>query len=230
MTILTDVTAMGPAVNRQQGVRSAAVRTSQTEIVLEWASILLVEAESRFQMKLPRPLHPPTHPIDPMPQSSSPISELPDVGFLSEVSSEHRAFLACFGKFLRPQSGDVLIAEGDAQESLYLVLSGTLHIVASADERPVLLASFGAGESIGEINLFDPATASATAVVRAGGVIWSLSREELEAFLTADPEAGVSVMRGLLRMVAKRIRSMNAKLATVEQRASIHNFWTTNPQ
>lgn len=165
-----------------------------------------------------------------MQDASHPELELPGVGFLSDVSAEHRAFLACFGKFHRPKSGEILIAEGDAQESLYLILSGTLHIVASADERQVLLASFGEGDSIGEINLFDPATASATAVVRNSGLIWSLSREELEAFLAADPAAGVSVMRGLLRQVAKRIRRMNEKLATAEQRASIHNFWTTNPQ
>ena len=162
-----------------------------------------------------------------MHQATSPVSELPNAGFLSEVSSEHRAFLACFGKFHRPLSGEILIAEGDAQESLYLVLSGTLHIVASAQERPVLLAAFGEGDSLGEINLFDPATASATAVMRSSGLIWSISREELDAFLTADPVAGISVMRGLLRQVAKRIRSMNEKLATAEQRASIHNFWTT---
>lgn len=165
-----------------------------------------------------------------MQQASSPASELPSVGFLSEVSPEHREFLACFGKFLRPQSGDVLIAEGDSQDSLYLILSGTLHIVASVNDRQVLLASFGEGESIGEINLFDPATASATAVVRSSGVIWSLSRDELEAFMAADPAAGVSVMRGLLRQVAKRIRSMNEKLVTAEQRASLHNFWTASPQ
>jgi len=37
-------------------------------------------------------------------------------------------------------------------------------------------------------------------------------------------------MRGLLRQVSKRIRSMNEKLATAEQRASFHNFWTTGAQ
>lgn len=162
--------------------------------------------------------------------NSSPLTELPDVGFLSDVSPEHRAFLACFGKFVRPQAGDVLISEGDSQESLYLVLSGSLHIVASANDRPVLLAAFGEGDSIGEINLFDPATASATAIVRSSSLIWSLSREEFEAFLAADPAAGVPVMRGLLRQLAKRIRNMNDKLATAEQRASMHHFWTSNPQ
>lgn len=162
-----------------------------------------------------------------MQPAPSPASELPAVGFLSDVSSEHRAFLACFGKFLRPAAGEVLIEEGDAQESLYVILSGTLHIVASHATRPILLAAFGEGDSIGEINLFDPATASATAVVRTGGLIWTLTREELESFLAADPVAGVSVMKGLLRQVARRIRSMNEKLATAEQRASIQNFWTS---
>ena len=162
-----------------------------------------------------------------MQPAPSPASELPAAGFLSEVSSEHRAFLACFGKFLRPEGGSVLIEEGDAQESLYVILSGTLHIVASHAERPILLAAFGAGDSIGEINLFDPATASATAVVRSNSLIWTISREELESFLEADPAAGVSVMKGLLRQVARRIRSMNEKLATAEQRASIQNFWTS---
>lgn len=165
-----------------------------------------------------------------MNQPSIPITELPASGFLAEVSYEHRAFLACFGKFLRPQSGDILIAEGDCQESLYVIVAGTLHIVSSAAGRQVLLASLGEGDSMGEINLFDPATASATAIARSSGLIWALSREELEAFLAADPAAGVVVLRGLLRQVSKRIRSMNEKLATAEERAEFHNFWISGQQ
>lgn len=161
---------------------------------------------------------------DPTPMSS----ELPAKGFLEEVSSEHRSFLACYGRFLRPENGHVLIQEGDRQESLYVILSGTLHIVASASDRNVLLATLGEGDSIGEINLFDPATASATAIFRSSGLVWALSREELDAFQAADPIAAVAILRGLLRQVSKRIRVMNEKLATAEQRASFHNFWSTD--
>lgn len=158
------------------------------------------------------------------------MSELPAIGFLTEVSPEHRAFLACFGKFLRPAAGETLIEEGAPQESLYVVLSGSLHVVANGTERPVLLAAFGEGDSLGEVNLFDPATASATAVMRTGGLVWTLSREELDAFLEADPVAGVSVLRGLLRQVSRRIRGMNEKLATADQRAKLHNFWNSAGQ
>jgi CRP/FNR family transcriptional regulator, cyclic AMP receptor protein len=160
----------------------------------------------------------------------SPESELPAIGFLSEVSPEHRAFLACFGRFLRPKSGDVLIKEGDKQESLYMILTGTLHIISESTERQMLLASLGAGDSFGEVNLFDPGTASASAVFRSSGLVWVLSREELTAFLEADAAAGVAVLQGLLHQASSRIRHMNEKLADAEQRASFHHFWTTQAQ
>lgn len=162
-----------------------------------------------------------------MKQPPAPISELPAIGFLAEVSFEHRSFLACFGKFHRPQNGDVIIKEGDRQDSLYVIISGTMHIIYSVAGRQVLVATLGEGDSMGEINVFDPATASATAISRGDGFIWSLSRAEMDAFVEADPVAGVIVLRSLLRQVSKRMRSMNDKLASAEVRASFHNSWTS---
>ena len=157
-------------------------------------------------------------------------SELPAVGFLADVAPEHRAFLACFGRFIRPQTDDVIIKEGDPQEALHMILTGMLHIITTADGRSMLLASLGAGDSFGEVNLFDPGTASATVVSRSPGLIWVLSRDELNAFLNADPVAGVAVLQGLLHQASSRIRHMNDKLADAEQRASFHHFWTTRAQ
>jgi CRP/FNR family cyclic AMP-dependent transcriptional regulator len=152
-------------------------------------------------------------------------AELPSLGFLSQVSSEHRSFLSCFGRFLRPEVGTTLIQQGEKQDSLYIILSGSLHIVSEVDGRQVLIASLGEGDAIGEVNLFDPGNASASAVVRVAGLIWSLTREELEAFVESDPIAGLSVFRGLLAQASRRIRSMNEKLATADAKSSLHHYW-----
>jgi CRP-like cAMP-binding protein len=104
---------------------------------------------------------------------SSCSKELPRLGFLSDVSSEHCFFLACFGKFQRPERGTVLITEGEKQDSLYAVLRGSLHIVTEVDGRPSLITQLGEGDVIGEVNLFDPGNASASVVVRIPSVIWS---------------------------------------------------------
>jgi len=161
-----------------------------------------------------------------MPDSTSPPNQLPAIGFLDGIPEEHRSFLACFGKYHRPGEGDSLIVEGAPQDSLYVILAGKLHIVTEANnDRPLLLASLGPGDSIGEINLFDPGTASATAIARGSAQVWSLSRAELDSFLEADPVIGVSVLRALLGQLSKRIRVMNDKLATAEKKSTLHDFW-----
>jgi len=159
---------------------------------------------------------------------SSCSTELPSLGFLSDVSSEHRAFLACFGKYHRPEAGTVLITEGEKQDSLYIILHGNLHIVTEVEGRQVLIASLGEGDAIGEVNLFDPGNASASVIVRSPSVIWSLTREELNAFVEADSEACIAVFRGLLAQVSRRIRSMNEKLANADKKSSLHHYWVDN--
>ena len=159
--------------------------------------------------------------------SSSPLPELPAIGFLSEASQEHRQFFTSFGKFLRPDSGNVIIQEGEAQESLCLILSGTLHVVANSAERPILLAKLSKGDSLGEVNLMDPAAASATVIARESCLIWTVTRDELNGLLAADPEAGLAVMKGLLRQLSSRIRQMNQKLIGSEEKASFNDYWST---
>jgi CRP/FNR family transcriptional regulator, cyclic AMP receptor protein len=164
-----------------------------------------------------------------MSENPAPDHPLPPLGFLAGIPEEHRSFLACFGKYHRPEEGETLIVEGAAQDSLYVVLSGKLHIVTAATtDRPLLLATLGAGDSMGEINLFDPGTASASAIARGSAVVWSLSRAELDSFLEADPAIGVSVLRALLGQMSQRIRVMNDKLATSEKKSSLYDLWNVS--
>lgn len=157
--------------------------------------------------------------------SSSPLPELPAVGFLTEVESSHREFLASFGEFLRPKNGEAVIEEGTAQNCLHLILTGMLHVVVAAGERSLLVATLGSGDSLGEVNVFDPASASASVIARSECLIWRIKGDELGAFFAADAEGGVELMQGLLRLAAKRIRAMNAKLVDSEEKASFHDFW-----
>lgn len=157
--------------------------------------------------------------------SSSPLPELPAIGFLADVESSHREFLASFGEFVRPKNGETVIEEGAQQNCLYLILSGMLHVVTEAGDRALLVATLGAGDSLGEVNVFDPDTASASVIARSDCLIWRITNVDLSAFFSADPEGGVELMRGLLRISARRIRAMNAKLVDSEEKSSFHDFW-----
>ena len=157
---------------------------------------------------------------------TAPKSELPASGILAGLEAEHRAFLSGYGTYRRAADGETLITEGQPQESLYMILSGKVHAVATgANGNPRFLAALEPGESMGEINLFDPGTASATAISRGDSLIWSLSRSELDSLLGDDPVVGVKILRGLLSQMARRIRLMNEKLTTAETKSSLHEFW-----
>ncbi len=157
--------------------------------------------------------------------STSPLPELPAIGFLTAVTAPHREFLASFGKFVRPKTGEAVIEEGVAQSALYLILTGMLHVVVSGGERSLLVATLGAGDSLGEVNIFDPGSASASVIARSECLIWVITADELAAFFDADSEGAVELMQGLLRLAAQRIRAMNAKLIDSEEKASFHDFW-----
>ena len=155
----------------------------------------------------------------------SEINQLPAIGFLANLDENDRGVLAGYGRFVRITTGDVLISQGAEQDSLYLVLSGLLHVTAEAAGRQILVAALGAGDSLGEVNLFDPGTASATVLAKSDCLIWKITGAELDSCFASDAEAAVRLMKGLLRLVAARLRAMNEKLAGSEEKAALHQFW-----
>ena len=90
--------------------------------------------------------------------------ELPALGIVSTMEEEDRRLLSNYGEFLPVQEGDTLIEEGADQNSLLFLISGLLHVVTAKDDKLTLLARVEPGESIGEVNLFDPSKASASVV------------------------------------------------------------------
>ena len=159
--------------------------------------------------------------------SSSPLPEIPALGYLSEVPQEHRAFLTGYGTFVRTTEGQRLITEGEPQDALYLILKGILHVTSNVDGRAVLLASINEGDTLGEINIFDPAKASANVTSRGECLIWKLTRDDLESIFEADAQVANLVLKGLLTQVSARVRSMNEKLLRNEKEV-FFDFWSAD--
>ena len=65
------------------------------------------------------------------------------------------------------EAGDVLIAQGQESDGLYLIASGEVDVVHQADDDTTHIARLGVGEVVGEVALVlrRPATANVTAVM-----------------------------------------------------------------
>ncbi len=151
--------------------------------------------------------------------------ELPAVGIVAEMSYDDRALLSGYGEFLPVQAGQKIIEVGDDQDFLYLVISGLLHVTIRVDGRETLVARVEKGETLGEINVFDPGSASASVTAQDFSQIWKANRADIDMFVKAYPEAGICLLEGIITVMCRRMRNMNQKLADSEAVDILGKFW-----
>ena len=151
--------------------------------------------------------------------------ELPSLGIVARMDPEDRALLGGYGEFMPAQPGQRLISAGDSQDYLYFVISGLLHVTISVDGREKLVARVEAGETLGEINVFDPGKASATVTAQEVSQIWKASRNDIDEFIKAYPAAGASLLAGIIAIMSRRVRQMNDKIADAEGVNILATFW-----
>ena len=151
--------------------------------------------------------------------------ELPPIGFLEQLSEEDRRLLSSYGEFVPAEKGSEIIAEGDPQEKLYLIISGVLHVLREQNNTRTLLWRASPGETLGEVNLFDPGQASATVVAQEYSQIWRIDRNDLEGFVNAYPEAGAQLMLGISRLLSQRLRAMNERFEMLQKAMAENAGW-----
>ncbi len=152
--------------------------------------------------------------------------EIPATGIMAGLDEDDRRLLGDYGEFLPVHPEQTLIREGGEQDSLYFIISGVLHVHTDTKDKRTLVARIGAGETLGEVNLFDPAAASASVTAKEFTQVWKANRADLEQFSDAYPAASAKLLTGMLSELSKRLRRMNEKLATREAEAAFQSFWS----
>jgi len=106
--------------------------------------------------------------------------------------------------------GEVIIKEGHAGSTFYVIISGMVEIVKRKGRNEVLLTVLGPNEFFGEMSLIDPQSDKRSATVRAleQTRVAIMSREAFEQYL-GSLSPGV---RNLLRRLSQRLRQTSEKV------------------
>lgn len=144
-------------------------------------------------------------------------TELPEMGFASNFDQEERTMLGGFGEFISLNEGDILIQEGHPQDSLFMVVFGKFHVQTVVTGRSVLLGILKAGDTVGEVNIFDSGNASASVVSNTFSQIWKIDRASLEQYLEAHPRTAARLLVNIATQLSKRLRSTNEKVAMARE-------------
>jgi signal transduction histidine kinase len=108
---------------------------------------------------------------------------------------------------------EVIIAEGEVGDSLYIVASGKVQVEKrTLDQQQEVLTSLDTGECFGELALVDREPRSAT--IRAYGQTeaYELTQDALATFFEAHPKIHRQVLNNLAKITAARIRRMDETL------------------
>lgn len=139
--------------------------------------------------------------------------KLPALGILEPLGDDDRDILSGYGEFLPVNPEHPVIEEGMTQNGLYFVISGKLHATSTRAGHKVLLGSIQTGETIGEINLLDPAKASATVTAIEFSQVWKIDSASLEQYINEYPKSAAWLLIGIGRTLAHRLRNVNEKIA-----------------
>jgi CRP/FNR family transcriptional regulator len=105
----------------------------------------------------------------------------------------------------RFEQGELIFAEGDPCQGLYVVESGTVKIFkTSSGGREQVLTVEGPGSSVAELPVFDGAPYPASAIASSDATLLFISKKDFQALGLQHPEVALQV----LRVVGARLRGL----------------------
>ena len=108
------------------------------------------------------------------------------------------------------QDRDILIEQGQTDESLHIIASGALIVErATSGGDTVTLHILKPGDLAGEMGFVDGTEHTATLRAIGPTSVVSIRRQDVEAMLPSKPDVVYGLMRGIIRTAHRILREMN---------------------
>jgi CRP/FNR family transcriptional regulator, cyclic AMP receptor protein len=141
--------------------------------------------------------------IDARRLSSSKLSVLRKHPIFSDLDSEALDQLCRYAKHTVLKRGATIFAKGDAGNSLYAVITGTVKIsLSSPDGRNAILNLVGPGELFGEMSVLDGQDRSADATANTNCEIYVIDRRDFLPFVRSQPALSMK----FIELLCNRLR------------------------
>jgi CRP/FNR family transcriptional regulator, cyclic AMP receptor protein len=130
------------------------------------------------------------------------------------LDERQRARIADLMTIRRFDAGTTILRQGTSAVALYLLLEGEVEVSREPEDggRAVTVATLQPGDVFGEMAVLDDDTRSSSITALGPARCALLSRWELIQELRRQPELAIE----LIRVLARRIRAMDERLATAE--------------
>jgi thioredoxin reductase (NADPH) len=103
-----------------------------------------------------------------------------------------------YGQTRKTEVGEILFRAGDTQNDFIVVLEGEVEVVDDFAGDARTIGVFLAGRFLGELNMLTGQAMYLTAVVREGGKVLAIPREQLKEVVTEEPNLSDIILKAFL--------------------------------
>ena len=129
---------------------------------------------------------------------------LKSVSLFQNIPGNILSKIAQISTEIQLSENDLIFKEGTVGDSLYIIISGNVNIVKDGQ----LITNLSKGDCLGEMALLDREPRSADAVATNETILLKIDQEGFYELMAGNSE----IMREIVKMLAKRLRSMNKEI------------------
>jgi CRP/FNR family cyclic AMP-dependent transcriptional regulator len=132
------------------------------------------------------------------------------VPFFAEIEPAKLKLLAFMSERVAFGPGMQLWRQGDSADAAYLIIDGHADVIVETPGGPVVVATLGANEIVGEIAILTNVPRTATVCAKDRLITLRIAKEPFMRMVREFPNMAVSIMQEL----AHRLESTNNQLST----------------
>jgi len=139
------------------------------------------------------------------------------VPIFAEIEPAKLKLLAFMSERVGFDPGKPLMRQGDPADAAYLVIDGHAEVVLETPGGPVVVATVGANETVGEMGILGDVPRNATVRAKDRVIVLRISKEPFMRMVREFPNMAVSIMRELAQRLDATNHQLSAALAEVKR-------------
>ena len=126
-----------------------------------------------------------------------------------ELNDQDAAVLASVMAVHQLKDGEMIVKEGQKDDSLFLLARGSLSVISAHNEDNEIVYTMKAGECAGTRAFVDRTPRKATLQSKGDALVYSMTPQGFESLLDDHPKIVYKVMRAIFRITHSNLMRMN---------------------
>ncbi len=146
------------------------------------------------------------------------------VPIFAEIEPSRLKLLAFMSERVGYDPGKIVVRQGDPADAAYLIIDGHAEVVAETPAGPVILATLGANEIVGEMGILCNMPRNATVRAEDRLIALRISKESFMRMVREFPNISISIMQELahrLEATNNQLRAAHTEINRLRERAGI---------